>query len=200
MPRRQVGDSILKPSSKAPFLHLEIATHADSKLSKLFSRQVLSRGYEHWAHKPLQNLNIVAHHFFEDDPQCLVSLSHTHQKNLNLSATAMALASKDHFLAIGVDLEHGDRKLPEHWQRHVINDADTTLAMSDLDVWCVKEAAFKSLWPLEKCSTLKSITMKAEAMSAGIFFGTGQFQGQFLTQKIKMENEIWLVAQAWILK
>ena len=198
MPQHHAGDSSLKPTSAIPFLHLEIAKHNDSKHNKLFSRQVLSRGYEHWAQRPIQDLAIVSHHYFETEPHCLVSLSHTHQKNLNLSATAVSLASKDHFLAIGVDLEHADRKLPEKWQRHVINDVDTTSTMGDLDIWCVKEAAFKSLWPLEKCPTLKSITVNAESASAGAFLGTGKFQGRFLTQKINMENETWLVALAWI--
>ena len=102
-----------------------------------------------------KDLDIENHQFMKNDQQIKVSLSHADHK-------AMATTTTDSLiLSIGVDLEREDREIKKGIKKFYIIDNDEL--DSPLELWCVKEAAFKAISPLykgDKKLVLKDITVK----------------------------------------
>lgn len=74
-------------------------------------------------------------------PEYLTSLSHTR------GAGAAVLAHKNNFLSLGIDIEWSDRIFKPEAQRFFRNPLDSPYENS-LELWTMKEAAFKALSPL----------------------------------------------------
>jgi phosphopantetheinyl transferase (holo-ACP synthase) len=74
-------------------------------------------------------------------PQFLTSLSHT--KNLG----AAVLVNKSEVMGIGIDIEWQDRLIKPGAEKFFVNIQDKH-ALSPIELWTAKEAAFKALSPL----------------------------------------------------
>ena len=99
-------------------------------------------------------LEIVNHQYLKEDRRILVSISHT-----NDFAVA-SVSDSDQLSSIGVDLEVSTREIKEGIYKFFINESDQIT--NTLELWCIKEAAFKALSPLyqeEKTLVLKDINI-----------------------------------------
>ncbi len=85
-----------------------------------------------------EQLEIVAHQFLRFRPTLQVSLSHTR-------GLSVAVASEQ-VRAIGVDVEHADRRFNEKSEKFFKRAEDHPMPL--LQLWSIKEAAFKALDPL----------------------------------------------------
>jgi phosphopantetheinyl transferase (holo-ACP synthase) len=92
--------------------------------------------------KTYEDVEIENHQFLKRDPSIKVSLSHTDHKAL------ASVSSCEEVLSIGVDLESEDRPIKEGIKKFYIRDEDEI--ENELELWCIKEAAFKAISPLYK--------------------------------------------------
>ena len=91
-------------------------------------------------------LEIVNYHHLSSHPHCVVSLSHTRLKN-SLCVAVAALGKDSDYCSLGVDIEWGKRSLPLGPLRRILHPEDTPY-LGSLELWVMKEAAYKALWPL----------------------------------------------------
>lgn len=91
------------------------------------------------------DLEIEGNSHLRHDPKTKVSLSHTR----GISAAAI---SSSH-TAIGVDVEFADRIFKEAVAKFFKHSED--YAISTLELWCIKEAAFKAFEPLKHYQSIK---------------------------------------------
>lgn len=77
----------------------------------------------------------------EKFPDYLTSISHTK------GAGACALAHKNDCLSLGIDIEWSDRPMKKEAQKFFRHPEDSD-NKNDLELWTMKEAAFKALSPL----------------------------------------------------
>ncbi len=96
-------------------------------LSRLALQTVLSA--------ELHELELIDHHKLPARPNTFVSLSHTKD-----AAIVWVRDQKGH----GIDIERIDRVLKDSiWER--ISNSSDDQSLSRIELWCLKEAAFKSL-------------------------------------------------------
>lgn len=74
-------------------------------------------------------------------PQFVTSLSHTR------GAGASVLADRVDFLSLGIDIEWSDRAMKKEAERF-FRHPDDSVYENNLELWTMKEAAFKALSPL----------------------------------------------------
>lgn len=86
----------------------------------------------------ISELEIENHHHLKHHPDLIVSLSHTR----GISA---AICSKQHH-SVGIDIEHMDRKFKSETAKFFKTSKDDDMNL--LQLWSVKEAAFKAVDPM----------------------------------------------------
>ncbi len=86
-------------------------------------------------------LEILNNHHLKDFPETLISISHTDD------FASVYLAQTNKYKSIGIDIEKINRQMKFGANRFFDNQQDQT-NLSQLEVWCVKEAAFKAISPL----------------------------------------------------
>ena len=91
-------------------------------------------------------LEIVNYHHLNFYPSCLVSLSHARLED-SLCVAAAILGKDSDYCSLGVDIEWGKRSLPLGLLRRILHPEDTP-SLGSLELWMMKEAAYKALWPL----------------------------------------------------
>jgi phosphopantetheinyl transferase (holo-ACP synthase) len=94
--------------------------------------------WNHW-----YELEIDNHLHIKDAPHLLASLSHT--KDV---AAAVIGTANDQLLSVGIDLEWAERKLKPGMEKFFINEHDDIEKYQGLELWSLKEAAFKAISPL----------------------------------------------------
>jgi 4'-phosphopantetheinyl transferase EntD len=131
-------------------------------------------------------LSIERHLHLAGHPNLLCSLAHT--KNL-----AVGLAAKaPPFLSVGVDIEWCKRIVTEKSERYFGHPDDSPFD-SKLELWVLKEAAFKAISPLtEDLLTLNKICIQ------GNEFFYREYRGSFERKDREIEGEQLLVAIALI--
>ncbi len=102
------------------------------RLSRYCLRQLTQR----------ENFNITNHLHLENEPQMLVSLSHTR------GLAASALCVNEQINSIGVDIEWCGRKIREGSFKYFVSQDIELEFHSPLEIWCIKEAAFKAYSPI----------------------------------------------------
>lgn len=113
-------------------------SHPDFIQSQFLSRWCLKKALKKlkielkWS-----ELELTDHHFLEQAPTVLVSLSHTK------GAACAWVCLKSEAKCIGIDLEHTKREISPSIQKKIMNDRDS--AFSPLVLWCLKEACFKAV-------------------------------------------------------
>lgn len=91
----------------------------------------------------LIDLKLNEFHFLESYPDFVFSLAHT--KEIAIAV----MAEKMNYPFIGVDIEFNDREIKYGSERHYINQYDDR-SLTDLELWCAKESAFKATSSLYK--------------------------------------------------
>ncbi len=117
-------------------------------------------------------------------PKWKFSLSHTD------SFAAAWLLPKSPHAGMGLDIEDNDRVVPYGVSERMKNAGDSA-ALSPLELWCIKEAAYKTLLPeLQESLWLKSIVVKERTFTID---GWEQFKGEW--QKVEHPGLIVIQAQ-----
>lgn len=96
----------------------------------------------------------------------------------------------------GIDIERTDRVIPKESYKMFINDEDADLP--PLQLWCIKEAAFKALsnsFNRTEPKLLKEITIDSNES-----FHYKKCEGSFLIEKKEIKGIDYLIAQAVIKK
>ncbi|MFY7992225.1 MAG: 4'-phosphopantetheinyl transferase family protein [Bacteriovoracaceae bacterium] len=159
-------------------------THPERAQSFLLSRLALKQALESvMGHVvPLEKLTLTHHHQLRFYPDYFVSLSHTKE-----AAMAWVRTTRGH----GIDLERADRVLKDSILER-IRHTDDNSALSPIELWCLKEAAFKALFNAGHISgpiAFKEIRFEQE----------GKWQWREISghSLISLEDEQWQVAKAW---
>lgn len=132
----------------------------------------------------LPELKLNEFHFLSDYPERLFSLAHT--KDLAIAV----MADKKDFRSVGVDLEFLDREVKTGSEKYFINNQDEK-NLSELELWCAKEAAFKAASFLySKNLVLKDFWIKKEVF--GHMENSGKTLGEI--KFFRLENILVSVA------
>lgn len=140
--------------------------------------------------------------FLENDPTTLLSapdlvVSLSHSRNLG----GALVARRQQYPGVGLDLEWADRALQEggeKYYRHGEDQADLTA----LELWCMKEAAFKALFPFQRAFQKE---VGRELLLKDIWVREGSFgilrKGPGILGRVQREVRDWkgrglLIAQA----
>lgn len=152
----------------------------------------------------LETLEIENYHTLKTFPQFLISLSHT-----STSAVA-AIAERKNFLGIGIDIEESGRVLSPHTHHHFINDQDSLQNWTPLQLWVLKEAAFKALYPLLTPNQLSinlakwkkegPLVLKDLWIQERHFGLKGQSFpiGEYSLEKVSLGDRDYELGQAWV--
>ncbi len=125
-------------------------------------------------------------------PEYLTSLSHTK------GAGAAVLAHKKDYQSLGIDIEWSNRILKEGTQKFFRHPKDS-IYENDLELWTMKEAAFKSLSPLGFPGVL---VLSKIIIQEGVFWTNErkELRGKVSTQKLTFDNRELSIAIAKIEK
>lgn len=117
--------------------------HSDRKMGFLLSRQALMSGLKDLhVTANIQDLILDRHSALSRFPQFTISLSHTKE------CGAALIAERKTFRSVGIDIEHEERIVKDSIKERVSHPEDVTLR--NIELWCLKEAAFKALMNSEK--------------------------------------------------
>lgn len=121
--------------------------HSDRKNGFLLSRQALisalkDQGLEISAGA----LQLVTHSQIRDLPQFTISLSHTK------IAGAALVADRKNYRSVGIDIEQEERIVKDSIRDRIAHPDDKNLR--NIELWCLKEAAFKTLMNTQKFEKL----------------------------------------------
>lgn len=97
-----------------------------------------------WCLKKLtqeENLNISNHLHMEESREKLVSVTHTKE------LAAGALCTNPEVKSVGIDIEWSDRRMREGSFKYFVTCESELEIHSPLEIWCIKEAAFKAYSP-----------------------------------------------------
>ncbi|MEM6405581.1 MAG: 4'-phosphopantetheinyl transferase superfamily protein [Pseudomonadota bacterium] len=98
----------------------------------------------------------------------IVSIAHTK------GAVVAAGSNRKSHLAIGVDIEHHSRQLPDILGKYYLTSEDLHTGLNTLQLWCLKEAAFKCLDNFSKTLSLKHICIKRRNSSGFLLQAAGK--------------------------
>src|SRR5690606_6721348 len=93
-------------------------------------------------------LEIQDHLYLKAHPEFKVSLSHTR----GLSAAVLG----ENCASVGIDIERIDRRFNPATQKYYLTTEDRR-DLTALELWCIKEAAFKAFAPLKTYQTIKDV-------------------------------------------
>lgn len=133
----------------------------------------------------IDQLEIEAHHHLKNHPHIKVSLSHTR----GLSA---AVASKE-LVSVGVDVEFIDREFNHKTSKFFLRDDD--LEMPLLELWTIKEAAFKAIDPMglkasdKDILVLKDLRVKDQSI---------ELEGKEASKWLLQKHDGVMTAVSWI--
>jgi phosphopantetheinyl transferase (holo-ACP synthase) len=88
----------------------------------------------------LDELKILEHHRLKNFPNIIVSLSHSGE----IGAAIAGLESV--YNGLGIDIESQQREIKKGMEKYYLNLHDEDMPL--LNLWCLKEAAFKALSPI----------------------------------------------------
>jgi 4'-phosphopantetheinyl transferase EntD len=141
---------------------IDIATNQSRRLNFFLSRQAMMNTLQLNGEVSLpENWGVVDHNHLSQYPQSRISFSHTD------GLGACVLAPSSIYKGVGIDIEWQERPLPEGSGRYFMNDRDQI--SEGMDLWCTKEACFKS------CSALPGKSFKVELLSELSILKDGQF-------------------------
>jgi phosphopantetheinyl transferase len=89
-----------------------------------------------------QDLELINYQNLKKFPDYILSLSHTK------GAGAAVLSKRAEIASLGIDIEWSDRHLKEEAARFYRHSEDSAHYTDKLELWTMKEAAFKALSPL----------------------------------------------------
>ncbi len=98
----------------------------------------------------------------------IVSLAHTK------GAVAAAGSTDKSHHAIGVDIEHQSRQIPDTLRKYYLTSEDLHTELDTLQLWCLKEAAFKCLDNFSQTLNLKHICIKRRNSSGFLLQAAGK--------------------------
>ena len=140
-------------------------------------------------------LEMANHHHLSFHPYWPASLSHTRVDD-SLYLAAAVLAKDSECRSIGIDIEWEQRPISSSTLRHIHHPEDDSWP-SALEIWVLKEAAYKALWPLVEKK--KSLQFSRIQVKQGHFvFPAENFRGNIQLQTIKIKQKSCRVAVATI--
>ncbi len=125
-------------------------------------------------------------------PEFITSISHTK------GAGAAVLGLKNEYLSLGIDIEWSNRLLKDEAQRFFRHQADSNYE-NNLELWTMKEAAFKALSPLGHPGVL---VLSKIIIQNGIFWSEAKpnLKGEIQTSKIIFDKKEMVMSIATITK
>ncbi len=132
----------------------------------------------------MDQLEITNHHHLKNYPNIRVSLSHTR----GLSA---AVASKQ-LSSVGVDVEYIDRAFNHKASKFFLRDDD--LEMPLLELWTIKEAAFKAIDPMGLKATDKDILVLKDLVVKDELI---ELEGKVIAKWLLQKHNGVMTAIAW---
>lgn len=117
----------------------------------------------------------------------IVSIAHTKG-----AVAAAGSTGKSHH-TIGIDIEHQSRQIPTVLKKYYLTSEDLHTGLNTLQLWCLKEAAFKCLDNFSKTLSLKHIRIKQQN-SSGFLLQAG---GKSCTGNLWLSKTNYYIALAW---
>lgn len=164
--------------------------------SRLALQQCLEETYPHKDIQFPEGLEIFNHHYLTKIPDICVSLSH------NKICSAAAIGSRKEYTSIGIDIEKSDRKFHPRLKKFFVNQHDyLDKSQSLLELWCIKEAAFKALYPISRQFWPKTPLLLKDIFVKNHYFGiaeTANIVGEIHLSYELFEGEEFIVSRAHI--
>ncbi|MFG1591491.1 4'-phosphopantetheinyl transferase family protein [Halobacteriovorax sp. CON-3] len=114
----------------------------------------------------LKDLSIINHLHLESDKSKLVSISHTKE------LAACALCTNPEVKSVGIDIEWSERKMREGTFKYFVSHERELKLHTPLEIWCIKEAAFKAYSPFHDDEKEKILVLTDfEIIEQGILQG-----------------------------
>lgn len=149
--------------------------HENRKMGFWLSREALRNAFnEQGIELGIMDLKLQEFHSLPSLPEFTISLSHT--KNFG----AALLAERKAYLSLGIDVENESRIVKDSVINRIAHPLDLE-NLRKIEVWCLKEAAFKAL------------------MNSGKFTATPGFSSIQLKQNCWIHSPSGLTGE-WILK
>lgn len=121
---------------------VKFTDHADPFTNSREALKSLLEARGHQISSINDELELINFKFLKNFDSFITTISHTR------GAGAAALANKSDLLAIGIDIEWSTRLIKTGAQKFFVHPQDVGHE-SELELWTMKEAAFKALSPLE---------------------------------------------------
>lgn len=139
-----------------------------------------------------QDLELIDFQNLKNFPEYLTSISHTR------GAGAAVLAKKENFYSLGIDIEWIDRVMKPEAQKFFRHPEDS-LYENLLELWTMKEAAFKALSPLGFPGVL---VLSKIVIQNGVFFTNEkpELKGQIESYQKEIDGRKLFVSIASIKK
>lgn len=136
------------------------------------------------------DLELINYQNLKNFPDYVLSLSHTR------GAGAAVLAKKTDYKSLGIDIEWSDRHLKDEASRFYRHPDDSPFYQDKLELWTMKEAAFKALSPRGFSGVL---VLSKIIIKDGEFFTHEQpsIRGRVETYLKKVDNKNLWVAIAY---
>lgn len=132
------------------------------------------------------------------DPSVLVSISHTDE-------IGAAIIAKDELMkSIGLDIEKSSRMISNEMKKFFSTNFDITTNLSNLDIWCIKEAAYKAIYPLKKTINdgtsllLSKIWIDNSSQTFGII-SSRNIVGNYQCDNFTYQHQSLIVSKAFII-
>lgn len=150
--------------------HLTIKTEGEVQRTPqyLTSRSALKEALEELTGNQWHEdqLKIKDYHRLIEQPEILVSLSHTSEYG------AAVVSNDDKIIGLGIDIESKDRTFNPKIEKFFRNERDDQNEASRLlELWTMKEAAFKAISPISLNFTKKSPLVLKDIWVKGHAFG-----------------------------
>lgn len=146
-----------------------------------------------WCLKELtkeENLSISNHLHMEADETKLVSISHTKE----LAACALCI-NKD-VRSIGIDIEWVGRKIRDGSFKYFVSKEEELELYSPLEIWCIKEAAFKAYYPFHDQSQKTLVLTDFEIQEKATLLAPNGETFDFSLTKQKVEDKEFILVLA----
>ncbi|POB14671.1 MULTISPECIES: 4'-phosphopantetheinyl transferase family protein [unclassified Halobacteriovorax] len=114
----------------------------------------------------LKDISIINHLHLDNHDNMLVSISHTKE------LAACALCTNKDVKSVGIDIEWSDRKMREGTFKYFVSHERELNIHSPLEIWCIKEAAFKAYSPFHDDENEKILVLTDfEILEKGVLKG-----------------------------
>ena len=131
---------------------------------------------------------IIDHLYLKNHPNLLVSISHT--KGLGCAF----ICDRKEVKSIGIDIEWTSRLIKKGIEKFFLRDEDSK-ELNNLELWCIKEAAFKAHSPLYTGE--KTLVLKDFIINKGSVFFMNKEIGSYHLEYNQIDNKELLIVKVY---